>query len=206
MYTLNDDRTIEYGWMRENLGHGDGWVLDLGTPAGYPTQEDAISKGWNVLSIDLRGDPFEHPNHIHVVGDFNQIELGRKFDYVLNVSSIEHFGLAGRYGVTVADPDADIHAMEKLAKVMKPGAQMVLTIPVGVDRIFSPWHRVYGDLRFHQLIRPFTVLKARFWVKRGGIDKYVEGSRDEAFGTMPQAPPDHYYALGGFVLGVPPNG
>jgi hypothetical protein len=189
--------------MREKLPTGLGWLLDLGTPPGYPTQEEAQSKGWNVWSIDLRGEPFRVLDRIHTVGDFNEMYFGRTFDMVLNISTIEHFGLAGRYGVVDPDPDADLRAMEKLASLMESHARMVMTIPVGKDAVFTPWHRIYGDERFPQLIKDFTVLESRFWVKRDGVDRYVVGSRKEAFGTTPQPPPNHYYALGGFVLGVP---
>lgn len=205
MYTLNDDRDIEYGWMRQVLPRGLGWLLDLGTPPGYPTQEEAKAKGWNVWSVDLQGEPFRRVDHVHMKGDFNELYIGRTFDGVLNISSIEHFGLAGRYSVVADNPDADLRAMEKLARLMEPHAFMILTIPVGTDQVFRPWHRVYGDERFPRLIKEFTMLKSQYWAKRDGIDKYVTVSRGEAFGTTPQPPPHHYYAIGGFVLGIPSN-
>ena len=56
-------------------------------------------------------------------------------------SAIEHFGLSGRYGAS-EDPEGDLKAMRKIAAILNPSGQLFLTIPVGADMVFRPWHRV----------------------------------------------------------------
>jgi len=41
------------------------------------------------------------------------------FDVVYDVSAIEHFGLAGRYGVAEYDPDGDQRAVAEIYRVTK---------------------------------------------------------------------------------------
>ena len=86
------------------------------------------------------------------------------FDLVIACSSIEHFGLAGRYGAT-ADDDADLKAARKIHSLLAPSGRLLLTIPVGMDAVHVPWHRVYGSERLPQLIEGFTIVEARFWTK-----------------------------------------
>jgi len=54
--------------------------------------------------------------------DILKVDLPAKhFDLVINWSTVEHVGLAGRYGVTKSRPDGDLEAMARLRDLMKPG-------------------------------------------------------------------------------------
>src|SRR5207245_201498 len=66
------------------------------------------------------------------------------FDVILNCSTVEHVGIAGRYGVTESAADGDLAAMTRLRRWLKPGGVMLLTVPVGHDAVFAPLTRVYG--------------------------------------------------------------
>ena len=90
---------------------------------------------------------------------FSDEEAANRADPVLNL--IEHVGLAGRYG-SPDDADGDLHAMAKMAGLLKPGGDMVLSIPIGRDAVYAPWHRVYGEQRLPQLLERWNVAEESY--------------------------------------------
>lgn len=210
-YTLQDDRIIEYGWVNANLPQGTGWLLDVGTPQGYPTPQVAAGKGYRVVAVDLMTRNATGGNVEYRRGDLLTMGFERRFDWVLNISSVEHFGLAGRYSVAENDTDADLKAMARIRLLMKPEAKMLLTIPVGIDAVIHPLHRIYGIVRLPILLSGYAVSKEAFYGKKNGVDKYVVVDKVEAMTTPPrcanphsESAVDHYYAIGCFVLEIVP--
>lgn len=58
---------------------------------------------------------------------------------------IEHVGL-GRYGDPL-DPEGDRKALRELARVLAPGGNLLLVVPVGRERVEFNAHRVYSPGR-----------------------------------------------------------
>lgn len=54
---------------------------------------------------------------------------------------IEHIGL-GRYGDPI-DPEGDIKALRELNRVLAPGGDLLVVVPVGAPRICFNAHRIY---------------------------------------------------------------
>lgn len=207
IYSLKGDRAIEYNYVYNNLPPGTGSLLDLGAPMGLPTSQFALKQGYHVTAVDLQGHNRKSGNFEFRVGDFLEMEFDRLFDWILNISSIEHFGLAGRYGVTMENENADLEAMARLQTLMKPASAMLLTIPVGQDRVVHPLHRVYGQKRLPQLLEGYETTKKEFWGKFGGMDEYCPIDEEGALSTEvqcrdihSQSAGDHYYALGCFTM------
>jgi len=207
IYTLKDDRVIEYNYVYDNLPPGAGSLLDLGTPANFPTSQFALKQGYRVTAVDLRGHNRRSESLEFRAGDFLEMKFAELFDWILNISSVEHFGLAGRYGIMVGDTNADLKTMVKLRTLMKPTTTMLLTIPVGQDEVIYSLHRVYGQERLPQLLESYEIVRREFWGKFGGIDKYRPIDEKAALSTKAQCrdirsqlAKDHYYALGCFML------
>lgn len=207
IYSLRGDRAIEYSYVYDNLPPGAGSLLDLGAPVGLPTSQFALKQGYHVTAVDLCGHSHEGGNFKFRAGDFLEMEFAGLFDWILNISSIEHFGLAGRYGVMAENPSADLEAMVKLQTLMEPTATMLLTIPVGQDEVVHPLHRVYGRKRLPQLLKGYKVVKKEFWGKSGETDEYRPMDEGRALSTEVQCHDahsqlagDHYYALGCFTV------
>jgi hypothetical protein len=204
IYSTKGDRKIEWGYVKEKLPPGEGFVLDIGpAPANPKPASIAADRGWDVVGVGLEPPTkFTHKKFRFYHEDFLKINLACRFDWVLNISTIEHFGLAGRYGVTEQDDDADLRGMAKARTLMKSHGRMLLTVPVGQDAVMSFRHRVYGVERLPRLLDGYVVVEAAYYAKTGGVDEYVPVAPDAALAVVPTLEPETYYGLGCFVLGV----
>src|SRR5713226_6815131 len=205
---LEGDRDIEWSWVAAHIPSGAGEALDFGS-GGSHLGLIAAQRGFHVTSVDLETipRPYVHPNLSFMDGDLLKLPLPpRRFDLVLNCSTVEHVGLVGRYGVTESAPAGDLHAMARLRELMKPGGVMLLTIPVGQDALFAPLCRVYGEQRLPLLLEGYAVEKESYWVK-DNKNQWVLSNRDVALSFKASAgswdPLENVYALGCFVLSKP---
>lgn len=194
--SLEGDRDVEWAWSLAHLLERPGRVLDLGAGNGFLSLAAAF-RGHDVVAVDLEPASFRFTDERveYRQGDFNEMSFEpASFDQVLNCSTIEHFGLAGRYGSS-EDEDADLVAMARLAELLRPGGTMVLTVPVGRDAVFRPYHRVYGSERLPRLLAPFRIVEQSFRAKRGRVWEEVDHNA-----ALDERGSDRLYALGLFVL------
>ena len=102
---------------------GPGTTLDFGADIGLLSIAAAL-RGHDVIALD-RLPPalqFEHERVTAVQADILDRPLAdRRFDQIINCSSVEHVGLAGRYG-SGERPDGDLEAMEILRGLLAPEA------------------------------------------------------------------------------------
>lgn len=73
---------------------------------------------------------------------------------------------------------------------------MILTLPVGRNRVFRPWHRLYGEERLPRLLEGIAVLKKEFWLK-DDENRWVIATELAALSKDPVV---HCYGLGLYVL------
>lgn len=195
---LKGDRDIEWSFVAAYCPEGPGDALDFGT-GGSSLGLIAARKKFHVTSIDLgRIDwPYAYPKLKFIQGDLLEIPLPeQKFDLIINCSTIEHVGLAGRYNILHNKPDGDLEVMKYLKKIMKPNGSMLITIPVGRDSVFKPLHRVYGLERLPKLFKGYTIEHEEFWVKNED-NQWIMADKTEALMKEPQS---NLYGLGCFVL------
>jgi len=184
---------------------GPGKVLDFGCGPSCMSLI-AAKKGFESTAIDLEAQNFlwKHPDVKFIQGDILKVDLPLQyFDLIINCSSIEHVGLAGRFSVEDGSQDADLEAMSRLNDLMKMGATMLLAIPVGRDAVFAPFCRIYGDKRTPKLLNGFDVSKEEFWLKSES-NCWQPCSRQDALSFNSSAgsadPRKAIYALGFFIL------
>ena len=195
---LSGDRHIEWSWVAAHLPDKPGVVLDFGCGDAFLSLIAAM-RGGQVVGLDRQPVrlTYQTPCLKIQVGDILNFDFGRaNFDVIINCSSIEHVGLAGRYGSASA-PDGDLMAMERLKRLLKPAGIMILTVPVGQDAVFAPYHRVYGPNRLALLLNGFQIVKKEFWSKQANLGMWTQVVEDEALSVQPSA---SFYALGLFIL------
>jgi SAM-dependent methyltransferase len=204
---LLGDRDVEWSWIASQMPCGPGEALDFG-PGGSHLGLVAAQRGFSVVSVDLQPVHwhYAHPSFRFLQGDILAVALPTShFDLVINCSTVEHVGLAGRYGVTEDRPDGDLAAMTRLRGLMKPGGLMLITVPVGRDAVRAPRHRIYGEERLPRLLRDFVVEKEAFWAK-DRENRWVPCDRQTALNyeaPVVDSVSQNVYALGCLVLRKP---
>jgi len=196
--SLKGDRTVEWSFCMARLADGPGTTLDFGADAGSLSLA-AAQRGHDVLALDREPCALDY-NHEQIT--FIQADIldhrfgGRSFDQVINCSSVEHVGLAGRYGSSNAS-EGDLDAMRIMRPLLAPKGRMLLTVPVGRDMVCGPMHRIYGEGRLPRLLDGYKSIEEQYWRKdlqRG----WVRSDRATALATEGS---ESFYALGLFVLG-----
>jgi SAM-dependent methyltransferase len=202
---IDGERHVEWSFLSRFMPDGPGEAIDFGCENGYMSLL-AAEKGFHVLAVDLEPQnlAFRHSNIDLVVGDFLKLELPEgHFDLIVNCSSVEHVGIAGRYGIAVQQDEGDLQALRKFAHVLKPGGLLIMTAPCGRDSVMAPWCRVYGPERLPRLLSPLSLEIERYWLK-DEQNRWSEVDRQIAMDFQPRHdsanPHGCSYALGGFVL------
>lgn len=195
---ISGDRNIEWSWVAANLPKNPGKALDFGCGES-PLALITAQRGFETIAIDLTPVRrlYVHPNLQFIQKDiFNLGFPPQTFDLIINCSSIEHVGLVGRYMVKQERPDGDIEAMLEMRKLLKQKGIMLLTLPVGQDIVFAPFHRVYGEQRLPKLLDAYIVIKEEYWTKNTR-NQWVLTEKSKALGSLPKL---NCYGLGCFIL------
>ena len=181
-----DERMLEYAYIGEKLATAPaGRALDVGCTARLNSIPAFLTGlGWEVWGIDTREYKFRHPGFHMVVGDIRNTEFPDSFfDVVCAVSTIEHIGFAGRYGVDREDTEGDSHAINEIARVLRPGGTLLCTIPYSSrPRVIKPMQRVYDPPGLDRLFQEWRV-KSERWCHRNS-EGYWQVLTREATGRV----------------------
>ena len=113
-----------------------------------------------VTTVDYGSRKYEHPQLDQVNASFwKQVDDSNlAYDVVVAASSLDHDGL-GRYGDPIA-PDGDLLTMRSLLRTLAPDSKVILSVPVGPDRIIWNLMRIYGKDRLARLIDGYDVVES----------------------------------------------
>ncbi len=195
-FDLAGEKIIDWGWICVHLPPGPKRALEIGCGES-PVLPAMLARGYSVVGVDF--NPVianELSGFTLVQGDFNEVKLPDAFDVIVSCSTIEHFGLAGRYGATTEDEGADLTAMRRIRSLLAPEGVVLITVPVGSDVVHKPWHRVYGRKRLPLLLDGFRIVESRFMVK-SPWGPWHDTTEDAA---LSQPSDIKRYALGEFIL------
>ena len=202
---IGGERNIEWSFLSAEMPSGPGEAFEFGCEQGYMSLL-AAQRGFHVVANDLQEQPFtwQHPGVEFVLGDFLKLRLPKNhFDLAINCSSVEHVGVAGRYGIDEDTNDADLDVMRRLSDILKPTGRLIMTAPCGRDAVLRPWCRVYGPQRLPRLFEGFKTLRQSFWIKND-VNRWQACDSNEALSfetrNNPTDPHGCAYALGCFVL------
>lgn len=159
------ERILEHTFVHTRLPRPPARVLDMGCAESMASLEMA-SMGYQVVGVDLRRLPLEHPNFTQVQANLGDLPFpDGSFDIVVCLSTVEHVGL-GWY--TEGDTTTDLTAIREAVRTLKPGGTFLLTVPFGRATI-TPLHRVYDRPQLNKLLAPLTVRELAFGVRNGEI-------------------------------------
>ena len=98
----------------------------------------------DVSVVDVRDMPSSIAGLNFVQADATRMEHFEtdSVDSLSSLHAAEHFGL-GRYGDPV-DPDACFEFMRSLQRVLKPGGQLLFSVPIGPEGVHFNAHRVFS--------------------------------------------------------------
>ncbi len=128
-----------------------GIVLDIGCMSSrLPIQLASI--GYKVYGLDIRPYPFKHPNFEFYRTDIFEWFPKERFDIVLLISVLEHFGIGG--DGRLVSPEADKKAVERISEWLSQDAQLIVTVPFGKPEV-TKIHRIYNMERLRYIFSNF---------------------------------------------------
>ena len=157
------DRTKGHAFDRHYVYHT-AWAARVLSQT-RPTRHIDVSSSVYFCSIVSAFVPIEsydfRPARLELSGlscgqaDLNSLPFAdESLESVSSMHVVEHIGL-GRYGDPL-DPEGDLKAMGELKRVLAPGGNLLLVVPVGRPRICFNAHRIYA---FRQILEAFSDLK-----------------------------------------------
>ncbi len=156
----NSDRTLEYPWLLENIKISSGKLLDVGSTASNLLY-DFLPKTIEIHSLDLNSKSIKSEAVKFTVGDIRKTAYADNyFDVVSCVSTLEHIGVAGRYG-SDDDPQGDVKAVNEMTRILKPSGTLLVTVPYGVRDVL-PINKLYNKERISGLFKNFSSVKIEY--------------------------------------------
>lgn len=156
-----DGRIIEYSFIMGKLGHAKpARVLDVGCVARLNYLPASLaSLGWEVWGIDQREWKFRFPNFHFAREDIRQTSFPDDFfDCVYAVSTLEHIGLSGRYGVTKDDPEGGLRTIKEIARILCRGGRLLVTMPYGKKyQVVKSQKRIYDKQSLEKLFSGWKI-------------------------------------------------
>ena len=156
-----DERVVEYPWLSaQRLG---GRVLDAGSVLNHahvlarlrPRMDDL-----HILTLEPEPEAFPQMHVSYVFADLRELPIADDtYDRVLSISTLEHVGMDNTYygseGGKARDPRPEmLRALSELRRVLKPGGDLYVTVPVGEPDRFE-WVRALSPDEIDEIIDAF---------------------------------------------------
>lgn len=186
------DRYIEYPWVLSHLQKiAGGKILDVGS-SSCAMWHALLPKNFQIHAINTTVDPNPPKSVKFTLGDIRKTPyLANFFDTVICVSTLEHIGVAGRYG-SDDDPEGDFKAMTEISRVTKPGGKLLVSVPYGRKDVL-PINKLYDKSRLAQLLSGWQIEEQNYLKFDNRFGYWLPVSEKEAAKTEMIA--DRWYAL-----------
>jgi hypothetical protein len=181
-----DDRMIEYSYAISNVIKNcpsGSKILDVGCVARINVVPQTLCElDFKVTGIDVRNFLYKHPNFDFIQGSMKDYDFGAvKFDAVTLISSLEHIGIKGRYGISNNDDDADFNTIAKSMSILKKSGIVILTVPFSTKSQRYGIHRLYDKETLTKLFGTKSkILDERYYKQVDGILEYDKKGTDKS--------------------------
>jgi glycosyltransferase involved in cell wall biosynthesis/SAM-dependent methyltransferase len=181
-----DERVVEFPWVASRaLG---GRVLDAGSALNHlhvllgvrPRMDDL-----HVVTLAPEDESFPELGVSYVYADLRELPFqDGVYDRVICISTLDHLGLDNdRFGAdapVAEDPQQEAaRAVYELRRVLRPGADLYLTLPVGRGDRFD-WVRSFTLEELSELVDAFGASPAAVeWFRHEGPSGWRRAGRDE---------------------------
>jgi glycosyltransferase involved in cell wall biosynthesis/SAM-dependent methyltransferase len=198
-----DERVVEYAWfLAQDPG---GRTLDAGSTLNHAhVLEQVLPRVATLHVVTLAPEPVSFPDRgvRYTYADLRELPYpDDSFDTVVSLSTLEHVGMdTSPYGVESApttDPRRELRrALEELARVVRPGGKLLVTVPYGRREDHS-WFRQFDAADVEDLIASARARTASLDVFRYTAEGWQRSSREAAAAeryhdhrTNPETPAD----------------
>ncbi len=159
-----DNRLHEYAFVLSEIAKMDpGKLLDVGCSARVNVVSPfACWLGWLVDGLDNREWSYHHDNFTMRQQDARDLLPDSYYNVVVALSTLEHVGIAGRYGIRRQDDDADIEITRNLLKATAPYGALLFTAPFTKgNNTRLPLSRQYNTERIKEIMSGWTIQSLR---------------------------------------------
>jgi hypothetical protein len=135
-----DERCIEYPWFISKLGTENSRLLDAGSTLNYAAMLDLpqiSSKKLHIVTLAPEGTQFADRGVGYLYEDLCSLPLqDQLYDIIACISTLEHVGCDNTlytHDNSYAEnrPNDYLLAIKEMARVLKPGGALFLTVPFG---------------------------------------------------------------------------
>ncbi|MFC2046632.1 methyltransferase domain-containing protein [Chloroflexota bacterium] len=145
-----DERCVEYPWIISQLEPGPACCLDAGSALNYAHILDHpvfSNKKLHILTLAPEHRCFWRRSISYLYEDLRQIPIRDSFyDVVVSISTLEHVGFDNSHFTSnlshvESRPDDYVVAVRELWRVLKPGGQLLITVPFGIYSDFGAFQQ-----------------------------------------------------------------
>lgn len=175
---IPDDRMIEYSYALSRVirhSNSNSKVLDVGCVARINVVPQTLCElNYKVTGIDVREFSYKHDNFKFIRDNMKDHDFkNEKFDVVTLVSTLEHIGIKGRYGIDKDDDEADYRTIEKAYEILNSSGVLILTVPYNEKCQRHGIHRVYNKPVIDNLfLGKFKIIDTQYYEQLNGIFEY----------------------------------
>ncbi len=189
--THYNERLVELPFLFKHIRKAPAKVLDLGCVESIVPIQLAMM-GYDVTGIDIREYGYAHPNFTFIKSDFLSHKFSGKFDTVVDISSIEHFGLES-YGYEKEDRRGDLVAMGRINSLLGKGGQLIFTAPYGVKEVIGTFQRIYNAGDIKEMMKGFRITDIDYY--RISDHKKVQKIKESTAASVKYKPNDYACVL-----------